>query len=635
MQQRKLLEMDTECYPNYWLIKFLDHDSPEPLFAEFDFWPGKELDRQGIANVLAVATCITFNGLHYDMPMVALALAGATNAQLKAANDLIIPGGGMRGLQCWEFYRHFQIEPIAYADFIDIMDVAPSVKTSLKTYAGRQGSQRLQDLPIKPSDYIMPEQRPLLCHYCGNDLLVTRQLYNGVEKSIKLRIEMSKLYGVDLRSKSDAQCAEAIFKTQLGFKPEKAMWVHGTPFHYRPPSFIEFHTPELQAVLDMVRTVTFTTSDKDQVTEELDENGNKIKTGIIMPPELKKLVVCIGNSRYKMGIGGLHSMEHKVHHHSSDTVQLRDFDVNSYYPSLILICAMFPQQLGPRFLEIYKELYDGRLAAKSLARRIEDEIKASGETDERKIAMATALVEAEAKKIVLNGTYGKLGSKYSIFFAPDLLIQVTLTGQLCLLMLISMLERAGIPVVSANTDGIVTKCPRHLEWTCNQIVRGWEIQTGLTTEETRYTAVYSRDVNNYVAFKEDGKHKGKGIFTETGLRKSPSGSIRYRAAIEYLRAGAPVETTIRTSENILEFLKVSNVKGGAVKDGVLLGKVVRFYYGVNETGCISYESNGNKVADSDGAVPMMDLLPGMPHDLDYARYIEGAKKVLLEVGIVV
>lgn len=635
MQQRKLLEMDTECYPNYWLIKFLDHDNPEPLVAEFDFWPGKELDRQGIANILAVSTCITFNGLHYDMPMVTLALAGANNKQLKDANDLIIPGGGMRGLQCWEFYRHFQLEPIYYADFIDIMDVAPSVKTSLKTYGGRMGSKRLQDLPIKPSDYIMPEQRPILSAYCTNDLLTTRDLYNSVEKAIKLRIEMSKLYGVDLRSKSDAQCAEAIFKTQLGFKPEKAMWVHGTPFKYNVPSFIQFHTPELCAVLDMIKACVFTTSDKDQVLEELDENGNKIKTGIIMPPELKKLVVSIGNSRYKMGIGGLHSMESKAYHHSSDLVQLRDFDVNSYYPSLILICGMFPAQLGERFIQIYREIYEGRLAAKDLAKRIEADMKAFGETDEKKIAYVTALVEAEAKKIVLNGTYGKLGSKYSIFFAPDLLIQVTLTGQLCLLMLISMLERAGIPVVSANTDGIVTKCPRHSEWLCDQIVRGWEIQTGLTTEETRYTALYSRDVNNYVAFKPDGKYKGKGIFTETGLKKSPSGSIRFRAAIEYLRTGTTIETTIRNSTNILEFLKVSNVKGGAVKNGVALGKVVRFYYGANETGCINYESNGNKVADSDGGVPMMDIKEGMPADLDYARYVQGAQKVLAEVGVVV
>lgn len=62
-------------------------------------------------------------------------------------------------------------------------------------------------------------------------------------------------------------------------------------------------------------------------------------------------------------------------------------------------------------------------------------------------------------KIVLNGTFGKLGSKYSFLYSPNLMIQVTITGQLALLMLIEALEAAGISVVSANTDGIVSRCP--------------------------------------------------------------------------------------------------------------------------------------------------------------------------------
>jgi len=39
----------------------------------------------------------------------------------------------------------------------------------------------------------------------------------------------------------------------------------------------------------------------------------------------------------------------------------------------------------------------------------------------------------------------------------DKMLQVTITGQLVLLMLIEMLEDAGISVISGNTDGIVSK----------------------------------------------------------------------------------------------------------------------------------------------------------------------------------
>ena len=38
---------------------------------------------------------------------------------------------------------------------------------------------------------------------------------------------------------------------------------------------------------------------------------------------------------------------------------------------------------------------------------------------------------ANALKIVVNGSFGKFGSRYSILYSPDLMLQVTITGQLC------------------------------------------------------------------------------------------------------------------------------------------------------------------------------------------------------------
>ncbi|XSC42720.1 hypothetical protein ACF1BQ_031270 [Bradyrhizobium sp. RDT10] len=104
-------------------------------------------------------------------------------------------------------------------------------------------------------------------------------------------------------------------------------------------------------------------------------------------------------------------------------------------------------------------------------------------------------------KIVNNGAFGKLDSKWSVLFAPDLMIQVTIGGQLSLLMLIEMVERAGFRVVSANTDGIVILCPTDKEDALAAVIAKWERLTGFETEETEYSALYSRDVNNYIAVK--------------------------------------------------------------------------------------------------------------------------------------
>ena len=39
-------------------------------------------------------------------------------------------------------------------------------------------------------------------------------------------------------------------------------------------------------------------------------------------------------------------------------------------------------------------------------------------------------VTNEAMKIMINGSFGKFGSKWSVLYSPDLLIQTTVTGQL-------------------------------------------------------------------------------------------------------------------------------------------------------------------------------------------------------------
>ena len=66
-------------------------------------------------------------------------------------------------------------------------------------------------------------------------------------------------------------------------------------------------------------------------------------------------------------------------------------------------------------------------------------------------------------------------------------------------MLIERIELLGIPVVSANTDGVIVKCPKVRQTELNAVISKWETDTGFETEETRYTAIFSRDVNNYFA----------------------------------------------------------------------------------------------------------------------------------------
>jgi len=594
---------DTEIYVDYYLCSFLNLETGN--VRHFDFWPGVSLDVATIRTILKKYRVVGFNSINFDLPLLTLALNGASCEEIKAACDKIIQGN----VKYWQM--KIELHP---CDHIDIFDVAPGM-ASLKIYAGRLHAKRMQDLPIEPHAEISSSEpivvrgvtltdpvakRMALREYCGNDLENTALLYRSLEPQIVLREQMGSYYGMDLRSKSDAQIAEAVIrsevKNRMGRDVAKPTSLEGTTFKYQKPAFVGFDSPRMLAVLDTITEATF----------EVQPSG-----AVKLPDVISNLPISLGYSIYRMGIGGLHSSEKSIAHHATDDVVLVDRDVASYYPAIILRCGLAPQQMGEYFRPVYERIVKQRLEA-----------KAAGDT-----------VTADALKITINGSFGKFGSRWSYLYSPNLLIQTTVTGQLCLLMLIEALEMEGIPVVSANTDGIVIACPKKLIPMMNYVVTEWEWVTGFTTEETRYRAVYSRDVNNYIAVKPDGKCKLKGIFAPTGLMKNPTHAIVTTAVVRYLVDGIPIEKTIRECDDIRQFVVIRQVKGGALdKGGNYLGKAVRWYYAAGETGHISYKLNGYKVATSDGARPLMDLPDAIPSDVDHDWYVREAVNTLGLIG---
>lgn len=241
----------------------------------------------------------------------------------------------------------------------------------------------------------------------------------------------------------------------------------------------------------------------------------------------------------------------------------------------------------------------------------------------------TADVEQQGKKIQINGSFGKFGSAHSILYSPDLLIQTTISGQLYLLMFIEALELAGLNVISANTDGVVTRMKKERYDDFNGIVGEWERSTGFGTEETKYFAYFARDVGNYFTVKEGGSVKLKGCFGDTGISKNPAGKIIYKALTEHLVRGVPIDDTITSCTDIREFVFVRKVEGGAKDgDGNLIGKVIRYYRALGEFRSLKYASNGNKVPESDGCVPLMEIPVDFPQNVDYKSYSRSAKKML-------
>ena len=135
-----------------------------------------------------------------------------------------------------------------------------------------------------------------------------------------------------------------------------------------------------------------------------------------------------------------------------------------------------------------------------------------------------------------------------------------------------------------------------------------------------------------MAIKPDGKVKMKGIYAQDGLSKNPTNLICMEAVTAYLTASTPLRHTIQACTDIRRFLSIRQVKGGGTYGGQYLGKVVRWYYADGETRHIEYATNGNKVAKSEGAKPLMDLPDSMPADIDYDWYVDEARSILADVG---
>jgi len=328
-----------------------------------------------------------------------------------------------------------------------------------------------------------------------------------------------------------------------------------------------------------------------------------------MPKELSSLKIKVGSNKlvYSMGMGGLHSTEEWMHYVYDPEYMIIDRDVASYYPRIIINQRLFPKHLGANFLDIYEGIVIRRLEAKAAGDKL----------------------TANSLKIVVNGSFGKFGSCHSILFSPDLLIQTTISGQLYLLMLIERFELAGFNVISANTDGVVTRFKKERYDEFNEIVRQWESDTRFDTEETRYSQYFARDCNNYITTYPDGGGKSKGCFGKSGISKNPSGSIIYRAVQEYIQKGIDPRDTVNACTDITQFVFVRTVKGGAKDaDGCSIGKVVRFYKARGEFGSLRYVTNGNKVPGSDGCLPLMELGVDFPQDVDYKFYSDAAKKIL-------
>lgn len=618
LQNRPRLVFDTECAINYWVIGFKNPATGKCLILERT--PTKELDRKRLAKIIRNYCIVGFNSASYDIPMILMAMTGADNKKLKECNDQLIPGKGEKWalFRPWQFMEHYGLRAPPFLDHIDLFEVSPAAaatqglfnRVGLKMYGARMHSRTIMDLPFDPHEVLSPKRIQVTRDvYLPNDLELTADFLKELEKLVYIRTAMSAEHKIDLRSMSDAQIAEAVIKKEVESRLGRRIYrpdIKPMVIRYVPPDFIKFKTAYLQEKLQRIVDTPF------QVRADGYINN---------PPFLTKVEqVTVGGMAFQMGIGGLHSTESSVSYYEDDDIEIVDRDVRGYYPNQIIKSGKGPKAMGPHFQPVYQGIVRNREVA-----------KAKGDKD-----------RAEGGKVMSNGTFGKTNQPGSVLYAPEMLLQTTIGGQLSIFMLIESLTLAGFRVISANTDGIVTLVDRKRRWLFEAIIFDWECDTGLVTEEVCYRSLHSRDVNSYVAITTDGKVKTKGNYAQSGpgqpaamgMKKAPDAQITSDAVVEFLLNGTPVEKTINACYDVRQFLVVYRVGGGCVFDGEYQGKVVRWYHSTELNEQLR-DSDGKAVAGSMGGRPLMTLTDGnaLPDDIDINWYIREAYARLEDAGV--
>ena len=351
--------------------------------------------------------------------------------------------------------------------------------TGLKALQVAMRAHSVEDMPVFHGATLTPADVPMVLGYNCHDVDETIRFYHYSAGAIAFRDAL----GPEVTNYNDTKIGKDYFVKRLeaaspgitrGRTPRDEIALRDVIFPY-----VQFQHPEFARVLDYLRSTTIRDTKS--------------------APELKGLSAEVGGLRFDFGTGGIHASLANRHVRSSDTHELVDVDVASYYPNLAIKNRVYPLHLGELFCDIYAELYEER----------KRHPKKSNESGMLKLA--------------LNGVYGESNNKYGSFLDPAYTMTITINGQLLLCMLAEWFASIpGLQLVQANTDGVTALVPREHRARFDELCRHWERFTCLELETAVYSDMWIRDVNSYVARSVDGKMKRIGAYAYETARENPA-----------------------------------------------------------------------------------------------------------------
>lgn len=459
---------------------------------------------------------IGYNNKHYDNYILRAVLHHYIPGDIKIVNDWII----IQRKNGWEY--PFEDKYLPLPPTSDLMLDMP-LRQSLKELEGNM----CMDIQESTIDFNIDhpwtkEEFDEMLHYCKHDVDATDKLIDKRMDYLDAKASLGEMCGLTIE--------QALYKTnaQLSAISLGAEKVERDDYrdYVIPPEVDQSLIP--QSILDFIEK--FKSVKKDDLTED---NIKLSWVGDIVGTE------------HKIGLGGIHAAKKNYFEESNDERIIVDFDVNSYYPSLLIEYDYLSRNVADK--QIYVDYYHERLAAKAAG----DKKKANG------------------LKLVLNTTYGASLNQYNDLYDPLMGVSTCLTGQLLLTQLLVTLDRdlKTFVHIQSNTDGIMFSVDRDELDHARDIINEWSERTRLGMGEIQIKRVIQKDVNNYLIENFEGEIEVRGAYVSdypNGSFKHNSMSIVATAIVDYFTKNKPVEETINECNDPFRFQLIA--KTGSTYD---------------------------------------------------------------------
>lgn len=564
IKDKTVLVYDIESFPNLFTCSILNSENNKLITYEISE------DKNDLGKIVALFQLkefyfCGFNNKSYDDVLINYLIIRFDDLRykpifeitwlIKSMSDKIIK----EPVANWVDYKH------AYLfNSFDLMTMIFSAKNrvGLKELEVTMGFYNVMEYEGDFSKNVPKDIKDKVIEYNQNDVLATGKLLNLKKNDIELRLKLNEKYKINVLSKDNVNMGMEILKKEYLEKTNKT-WddikdlktpCQLVPFKNIIFDFIQYTTPPLQKLLEKLKKVSIDPNNKDF-----------------------REVFEIGGVVHNISLGGLHSINNAEIIIPNEDELLIDYDVDSFYPSCLIVNNLYPKHLGIEFVDIYKNIRDERVEAKK---------------DKNSFL-------ADAFKYAINGLSGNLQSQYSWTYDPELVVKLRINCQLMILMLIEKFDLLGAKIVQSNTDGILIKIKKSLLPEIEKAKDEWCKLTKLSMSKEEFERFYQYDVNNYIGVKKGFTEtkdpeliKKKGFFVdEINLGKGMSPKVIAKSLINYFVYNISPEETLKEDKDIRDYLTYQRVSRDFIVEynGEKTLHINRFYMSINGGILIKYK----------------------------------------------